>query len=243
MRTQTLITRLALVAATGAAAALAVTASVANAATTTVTPYTSTASTAISNRPDSGDHGNWALDTFTRTASVSLLSEVALSNCGGATGTGHCYHWTGKVTDKGSFQSIIGDVSPGNGSLNGGSPPAIGVAVKGTMAGTYNYDFYSSWKTANKALVATTENDAGNIPGGNSTTGLWPAKFFGNTARFYVGGAQSTELGTTGSWTYKAAAGADTACPAVSSQWTDASPDWGANNQDGNVLAPAAASC
>src|SRR6185312_13143985 len=68
----------------------------ADAATVTpaITPYTVTATTAISNRPDSGDHGDWALDTFSRTASATLVSQVALSNCGGATGTGACYHWT-----------------------------------------------------------------------------------------------------------------------------------------------------
>jgi hypothetical protein len=220
----------------------------ASAATAAVKSYTSTATTSITNRPDSGDHGNWALDgtqgaPLKRTASVTLVSEVALSYCGGASGTGHCYHWTGKITDAGGFVTVAGDSSPGNGSLNGGGPAPIGTAVTGTMAGVYHYDFYSTWKTANKALVAATENDGGNLPGGNSTTDLWPAKFFGSGAKFYVGGAQSTSLGTTGSWTYKAAAGSDQACPAVSSQWTDGSPDWGASASDGNILAPSAANC
>lgn len=228
--------------------AIGVAASSAGAATASVTPYTATATTSITARPDSGDHGDWALDgtkasPLKRTASVTLVSEVALSNCGGSTGTGHCYHWTGKIADAGGFVTIAGDTSPGNGSLNGGGPAPIGAAVTGTMAGSYNYDFYSSWKTASAALVAATENDAGNTPGGDSTTGLWPARFFGSGARFYVGGAQSSQLGTTGSWTYKAAAGADPACPAVSSQWTDGSPDWGASASDGNILAPSAANC
>jgi hypothetical protein len=204
-----------------------------------VKSYTSTATTAVSNRPDSGDHGDWARDTFTRTAKVTLVSEVALSYCGGSTGTGHCYDWTGSVSDSGSFTTIPGGVSPGNGSLNGGLPPAISTAVKGTMAGTYRYAFYSSWKTASAALVATHENDAGNTPGGRSTTGAWPEQFFGAGAKFYVSGAVSSELGTTGSWKYTAAFGADAACPAIASSWTDASPDWGANAIDGNILAPA----
>lgn len=208
-----------------------------------VKSYTSTATTALSNRPDSGDHGDWALDSFTRTAKVTLLSEVALSYCGGSTGTGHCYHWQGSVADNGTFTTVPGDVSPGNGSLNGGAAPAIGAAVRGSMTGTYRYDFYSSWKTASAALVATHENDLGATPGGRSTTGAWPEQFFGTGAKFYVSGAVSSELGTTGSWKYVAAFGADPLCPAIASQWTDSSPDWGANAADGNILSPDAAHC
>jgi hypothetical protein len=208
-----------------------------------VKSYTSTAVTKVSDRPDSGDHGNWANDTLVRSASVTLASEVALSYCGGSAPTGHCYHWTGKITDKGSFTTVPGDTSPGNGSLNGGSAPAIGAQVTGAMSGSYRYDFYSSWKSASKTLVPSSENDQGNVPGGRQTTGAWPEQFFGAGARFYVSGAASSELGTTGSWTYTAGFGADSACPAVASQWTDASPDWGANAADGNILAPAAAAC
>jgi hypothetical protein len=215
----------------------------ATAASASVKSYTASAVTSVSNRPDSGDHGDWAYDAFSRSAKVTLLSEVALSYCGGATGTGHCYHWSGKITDAGTFATIVGDTSPGNGLENGGDPAAIGAAVKGTIAGSYSYNFYSSWKTANRALVPSAENDQGNLPGGRSTTGAWVEQFFGSGARFYVSGAQSSELGTTGSWKYAAAFGADSACPAVASQWTDASPDWGANAVDGNVLAPDASHC
>lgn len=213
-----------------------------------VKSYTTTAVTAITNRPDSGDHGDWALDgsakaPLERTASVTLVSEVALPYCGGSTGTGHCYHWTGKISDAGSFTTIIGDNSPGNGSLNGGSAPAIGTAVTGTMAGSYRYDFYSSWKTASKSLVPSKENDAGNLPGGRQTTGDWVAQFFGPGAKFYENDSVSSELGTTGSWTYVAAFGADKACPDQASQWVDGSPGWGADASAGNVLAPDAAHC
>lgn len=209
-----------------------------------VKSYTATAVTNVKDRPDSGDHGgNWANDYFARTASVTLLKEVAIANCGGTTGTGHCYHWQGSVTDEGTFTTIIGATSPGNGSLNGGSPLVIGVAVTGSMGGSYKYDFYSSWKTASKSLVPGHENDQGVVPTGKSTTGAWPEQFFGSTAQFFTGGAKSSELGTTGSWKYIAASGADASCPAVSSQWTDASPDWGANAADGNIVAPSAANC
>jgi hypothetical protein len=219
----------------------------ATAASAAVTPYAATATTAITARPDSGVHGTWALDTMTRTATVRLAGEVALSYCGGTTPTGHCYRWTGSITDKGTFTSIVGDVSPGNGMLNGGSPAAIGAAVTGTLTGSYQYAFYSSWKTANRSLVPATEDDQGNTPGGRSTTGAWPEQFFGPGARFYVAGAASSELGTTGRWAYAAAAGSDPACPRVSSSWVDSSwpvsNPWGAAASQGNVLAPGTGAC
>lgn len=227
--------------AAGAIAALSLTAANAATARPAVKSYSVTAVTKVSDRPDSGDHGNWADDSFTRTAKLHLVSQVATSYCGDK--TSHCYHWQGSVADSGTFATIVGDTSPGNGDLNGGSPAAIGAVVKGSMAGTYGYDFYASWKTAKTSLVPTKENDQGNVPGGQQTTDAWAEQFFGSGARFFVGGVASDSLGTTGSWKYTAPFGADSACPAAASSWTDASPDWGANAGDGNILAPSAANC
>lgn len=239
---------LALAAAASVAALGLGAASAAGASTATkVTSYTSTASTAITGRPDSGVHGNWAVDAFTRTATIHLLSEVALSYCGGSTGTGHCYHWAGTITDKGTFTTVVGDTSPGNGDLNGGSPAAIGEAVTGTMSGSYSYDFYSSWKSASKALVPATEDDQGNAPGGRSTTDAWPEQFFGAGAQFFESGSASNSLGTTGRWAYVAPLGSDSACPRLSSSWVDSSwpvsNPWGAAPAQGNILAPDASHC
>jgi len=227
--------------------ALTVTLGTAASASASVTPYASTASTAISNRPDSGVHGNWADDNFTRTATVNLVSEVALSYCGGTTGTGHCYHWTGTITDKGTFTTIVADTSPGNGDLNGGSAPTMGEAITGSMTGSYSYDFYSSWKSANRKLVPATEDDQGNAPNGRSTTDAWLEQFFGAGAKFFENGAASNSLGTTGRWAYTAPLGADKACPRVSSSWVDSSwpvsNPWGAAPSQGNILAPDANHC
>jgi hypothetical protein len=234
--------------ATAGTLALGLAASAASAAThAAVKSYTSTAVTRVSDRPDSGVHGNWADDGFTRTASVTLLSEVALSYCGGTTGTGDCYHWSGQITDNGTFTTLAGATSPGNGDLNGGSAPTMGEAVTGTMSGTYSYDFYSSWKSAAKALVATTENDQGSTPGGRFTTDAWPEQFFGTGAQFFVSNTASSSLGTTGRWAYTAPLGSDPACPRLSSSWVDSSwpvaNPWGAAPAQGNILAPAAADC
>ena len=224
--------------AVAAAAGLALTAGAAQATTGTVH-----ATTKITGRPDSGVAGDWADDAFTRSVSLTFGSEVNLSHCGGTTSTGHCYHWTAKITDAGTFTTIVGQDAPGVGYMNGGATIVNGVAATGPMAGSYNYDFYSSWKTANASLVPKTENDGNAVPTGRKTTGAWPEQFFGNGARFYVSGAQSDSLGTTGSWKYTLAAGADSACPNVTSQWIDGSPDWGGAAVDGQILAPDAAHC
>lgn len=216
----------------------------ATAAIAGVTSYTVTAKTAVSDRPDSGNAGYWADDTFTRTASVHLVAEAALSFCGGSTPTGHCYRWTGNVADKGTFKTIIGAKSPGAGS--GGALP-IGVSAAGPFNGSYGYSFYSSWKTASASRMPASENDAGNAPAGRSTTGAWVEQFFGPGARFYVNAAPSNELGTTGGWEYTLGFGADTACPHMASQWVDSSwpvrQPWGTAPYQGNILAPDTAHC
>lgn len=230
--------------ATCAAAAALGLAAFAPAASAAAGTWTIHAATAISDRPDSGDAGYWADDTFGRTAWLTFGGEVALSFCGGSTPTGHCYAFTGKVTDKGTFTTIAGQQSPGAGS--GGAVP-IGVAATGPMTGYYSYSFYSSWKTAHASAVPATENDGGVVPTGRHTTGAWLEQFFGAGARFYVSGALSSSLGTTGRWGYTLAFGADTACPHLASQWVDSSwpvaHPWGTAPAQGNILAPDAAHC
>ena len=213
-------------------------------ASAAVSTYTVHAVTAITDRPDSGAHGNdWADDAFTRTAHLYFHGEVALSYCGGSTGTGHCYRWTGNVHDQGTFTTRTSGDVPGYGYLNGSSQ--LEVAVTGTMTGVYRYVFYSSWKTAQASRVASPQSGS---PSGRHTTGMWPAQFFGNGARFWdhngTPQGDGGSLGTGGGWLYTAAPGSDAQCPHVTSQWTDASAtSWGLPAADGNILAPDAAHC
>lgn len=205
------------------------------------------ASTTVTNRPDSGAHGNdWALDNFKRFAQVSNLGAVATSHCGGAK---TCFHFGGLITDTGSFTTMTGVTVPGFGGLNGGPAPKLDVAVTGSMSGTYNYDFYSNWKTINASFMPLTENGS---PVGRQTTGAWLAQFFLPGASFWSAsgiplghtGTGAGSLGTgVGSWLYTTAFGSDPACPRVASQWWDASPDWGTLPASGNVFAPNAAHC
>ncbi len=196
-----------------------------------------TASTAVSNRPDSGNGTGtyWADDAFTRKAVLTFGGEVALSHCGGSTGTGHCYAWSGSVTDTaGSFTTIAGPGSPN------GRGVAEDLAVTGRMSGwVRGITFYSSWKTASAAVMPATENDAGNVPAGRHTTTTWLEQFFGAGATFYDVGAAETFW-----YRYTAGFGADPQCPNDASQWVDST--WQNDGQAltaGNITAPSSADC
>src|SRR5215472_13778933 len=191
-----------------------------------------TASTTVTNRDDSGANGgNWATDNFTRTLTLFSKGVVANSNCPGIT-IGACYHITGAIHDKGTFTTVPGNPVPGNGSLNGGSVPDIGVAVTGAMTGTFSFDFYT-----NKSLAAFDGTAVPSVDGDSPGTGVWPEQFFSGGTQFWdtTGATGGSEyLGTTGSWSYTAALGSDSDCKNVSGRWVDASPDWGVNAADGN---------
>ena len=213
---------------------LAATGPVASAATSTST-YSAT--TTLTNRPDSGINGDWALDSISRTATIIRHGTVSANNCGGIS---PCYLWSGKITDKGTFATTPGQDSPGAGLQNGNGPLVMGATVTGPMHGNYNYSFYSTVKTPDGTVPST-------VDGNNDPTGQWPALFFaGGTSVLYDfsgNTGNAANYGTTGSWTYTAPLGADSACPHDSSQWVDASPDWGSKAVDGNILAPDAAHC
>lgn len=72
------------------------------AATAQDTEACTTYTTEVVGRPDSGSHGNWATDTFTRTTVV----------CDNGDGT-----YTLTITDDGAFTSLPGALSPGAGVL------------------------------------------------------------------------------------------------------------------------------
>jgi hypothetical protein len=204
--------------------------------------------TVVTGRPDSGDQGNnWADDDFLAGLTERVTAQVPLSDCGGTSSTGACYHVVATLRDSGTFTTIPGQLAPGTGGLNGGPVPQLAEAITGPMAGTVRYDFYSTWKTLNKGLAETQEADGGALPTGTQRTAMWPAQMFGKQARFYVAGAEQTRAAgslETGffSFTYTAAASSDSSCPLASSAWTDSSA-LGASGAAGNILAPAAPSC
>lgn len=172
----------------------------------TVTPPSSaTATTSVSDRDDSGNHGNWATDAFTRTVTVNRKNAADVSNCGG--GAVVCYFYTASLADNGSFVTDSGANSP-----NAGTP--VSGTVQGTFTGGSAIQFYAGSANAafdgtpNSALVPATVS--GDSPG----TTAWVEQFFGSGTIF------STPQLLNWSWTYNA--------PNTCEQWVDAF-----NNGDG----------
>jgi len=152
-----------------------------------------TASTSVSNRDDSGNHGNWATDTFVRTASITRHEAAGVSDCGG--GATSCYYYTGSVTDSGSFVTDTGANSPNAGVKISGT-------VDGTMTGGSKIEFYASSNTPSAALVPAT------LSGDSPSTTAWVEQFFPGGTVF------SAPSLLNWSWNYQA--------PATCEQWVDA---------------------
>jgi hypothetical protein len=229
-----------LVAALTASAAATITAVAlpASAATRAATPAPVTATTQIANRPDSGVQGNnWALDNFTRVATLTRIGEVAASNCP-SSDTGHCYLWDFTISDTGKFTTIAGQLAPRTGTLDR--------KLTGPMTGgTSNGQFYSSWKTAKASRVPTTEDDQGLAPTGRKTTTNWVEQFFGASAVFNsAANPGGPDLGSKAGWTYTLNFGSNKQCPNDAYRWVDAAAgQWGSLPVDGNILTPNAADC
>ena len=131
-------------------------------------PHTVTAVTHMVHRGDSGGAGNnWAYDYFTRTAKITFRGVAPLSNCGVL--TGHCYAYTARLSDGGSFRTIAGQQSP-----NFGTYP--GVLIKRQVKGSFHgYGLFTTF-------YATALPKARLVPhvvfGNNDPSYLWPDLFF-----------------------------------------------------------------
>ena len=195
-------------------------------------PYTRTATTKVSDDPDSGAHGNWSIDTFTRTMSVTRVGEVAVTNC--PAGAVTCYLWDYNFKDTGSSAVITGASSPGVGGVTLYAPETA------TMnGGSLNGQFYTNRKNAYARFVPATHNDKGVNATGLYTSGDWPELFLTRHGTLY---SNITE-GSTEGWTYTVNFGADKACPVYAGRWIDANPTWGSATTDGDIQAPDASHC
>src|SRR6266849_3393561 len=69
---------------------------------TAIAASNASATTTFHAHPDSGNHGTWADDDFTRTASVTLVAaDPTVTNCGAKATS--CFTYAGKIADVGSF--------------------------------------------------------------------------------------------------------------------------------------------
>lgn len=161
-------------------------------------PVTATASTAISHDPDSGNNGNWATDTFTRSMTVTRHGAAAVSLCGGTATNGitSCFYYTAAMTDSGSFLTVAGAKSPDAGTLISGT-------LSGTMSGGSNYEFYATSGAPSASGVPAAFNASA-----GSGSGTWPERFF--PAGTLFGGMNEIN------WVYTYTA------PTTCEQWVDA---------------------
>ncbi len=129
------------------------------------------ANTSLTNRDDSGNHGNWATDAFIRIVGLTRHDAGPVANCGG--GVAACYYYTASLTDSGTFTTITGAHSPDAGLLIAGT-------VDGNFTGGSHIEFWASSSAPNSSLVPSTLS--GDLP---STTN-WVKQFFPSGTSFSV---------------------------------------------------------
>jgi hypothetical protein len=202
-----------------AAAIAAVIAAAAGTAATAGTalagPANVTAVTRVTDRADSGNGGTWAYDDLTRT--LNVVRDPSLDAAAPAGDVGY----DATVTDKGTFTTVVGALSP-NQAVAG---VKVAHAVKGTVTGGISYTVYAPVADVADGTVPATEND--NFAATPlESTGNWPQQAF-ETAT----GVTVTE-GSTWSWTY------GTGCET----WTDSAANGDGNQAaDGNITGKACA--
>jgi len=163
--------------------------------------------TALTNRPDSGGGGTWALDgktprtPLTRTLSVTLISHAA-----------GVWDWQAAVCDGGSFTAIPGALAPNQGPGHAGDVIAA-PAASGSVTGTAFYQFSTDQplSAARNLGVPASEDGAPVTPA--QTTPLWFEQAFPAGTTFTGPG-----LLDTWSWTY-------TEGTFVPRSWTDSAAD------------------
>jgi hypothetical protein len=151
------------------------------------------ATTTLTNRPDSGGGGDWAVDgpntranptgKVTRTLVITQVSHV-----------GPVWVWTANVCDGGTFAADLGALAPNQGPGHAGE--IITHAVTGTINGGAAYSFTTDQplNTSTNLGVAPSE-DGAPLAGSDETTSLWFEQAFPAGTTF-TGGI------TTWSWTY-----------------------------------------
>lgn len=151
------------------------------------------ATTSVTDRNDSGHHGDWAKDSFTRTVSVTRQHASTAAKCGG--GATQCWFYTASLADSGTFTTI-----------DGANSPQDGTAIAGTVMGTFNggsrIEFYANSDSPNPSIVPAT------VTGNALATSDWVKEFFAADTVF-----SSVNL-LNWAWTYTA--------PNTCEQWINA---------------------
>src|ERR1700744_3471111 len=120
--------------------------------------------TSLSAHPDSGAAGNtWAKDGFTRNFTLTLVGQ-----------SGGLYHFQGKISDRGGFEAIAGQLTPNQSGPYAGDKLASNIT--GQMSGSVTFDFYTNrpWNLS-KANLGIPYQVNGAIPANKpqETTTYW----------------------------------------------------------------------
>lgn len=184
---------------------------------------TATATTHVTNDPDNG-HGSpstWAMDTITRTVTITKGTQIPGTDCGLAASAG-CWSFTAALSDSGTFVTIPGAGTPNQSCAGCAGELIRSPAVSGTIAGNYQVTFDASYPVADASLVAKNHDDAGVPASPPYTSTTWGEQFFPAGTSFgpFAGGAYT--------WTYQVLSGG---FPFFTiERWTDSS-----SNGDGNT--------
>lgn len=181
-------------------------------AATATAPTTVTATTHVTDRPDSGNGGTWAYDTFDRTLTVTAAAKQNPADT-----AKNLVDYTVTVTDQGFFSAVQGTGTP-NQFVPG---TKVMHAVKGTMNGGLSYTVTAPATDSLTGVIPASENDNFSTSGaGFVSTGDWPKLAFMTPTNVTVN--ENSDW----SWTYK------TACET----WVDSAAN-GSGNQanDGNI--------
>jgi LPXTG-motif cell wall-anchored protein len=98
-------------------------------------PECRTVVTSVTNRPDNGDHGPWAVDTFTRTVKICKVEPPAPAAEAAKTVPVQAWDYEAKYVDAGSF------VTKGGATLSPNAGVALTAGVKGTFEGYQSITF------------------------------------------------------------------------------------------------------
>lgn len=188
-------------------------------------PSTVTAQTSITNWPE---NGGWANDNFTRSAAVTLESQVSAADCGATAAS--CYLYSETLADNGTFAPVDGAATPNGtgGTINAGNITGT------TFNGGGKLEFYASSPSPSPAGVPGTADGSAKP----SSTTDWYKLFFPAGTQFGLTGAFEAPW-ITYDWFYTASLNYTVSSTAVScsQQWNDGiNPgDDGQSASDGNI--------
>lgn len=156
------------------------------------------ATTALTNRQDSGVHGNWAVDNGSRVATLTVHGAAPAFNCGNRP---NCRFVTYTVADTMTFNTLPNANSPEAGT-------AISGTLSGSVVGGETGEFYTTG-TPDPTLVPAS------VSGNAVSTSTWLKQFF--PAADYVSAQNEIDWG----WAYTVTA-ATTAAGNTCEQWVNA---------------------